>query len=105
MARTRDARVRKGGCFVCGGEDHWDTSHCPIVKAGKFNKQAFFRELWAHKPWLKRAPTPPTSTALATCHQYSHYQNPNHYDGNNSAAYNFNPDYKSIQNNNSNTVI
>ena len=43
------------GCFNCGENDHWKTSRCPLALSGNFNKNRFFKEMWAHKPHTKNA--------------------------------------------------
>ena len=42
------------GCFTCASEAHWKSDDCPKVQSGQSNKRAFFKELWTHKPWLKK---------------------------------------------------
>ena len=41
------------GCLKCGDRNHWKSDKCPIVQTNAV-KQEFFRELFAHKPHLKR---------------------------------------------------
>ena len=42
------------GCFKCGADDHNSWKDCPHQRDGG-NKKEFFRELWCHKPHLKRS--------------------------------------------------
>ena len=45
------------GCYACGGEDHRSSKDCPLTLSGQFDKQSFFREMWAHKPHTKNSKT------------------------------------------------
>jgi len=45
------------GCYACGGEDHRSSKDCPLTLSGQFDKQNFFREMWAHKPHTKNNKT------------------------------------------------
>jgi len=43
------------GCYACGGTDHRSSKDCPLTHSGRFDKQSFFREMWAHKPHTKNS--------------------------------------------------
>ncbi len=38
------------GCYVCGSQDHWKKDDCALVRSGNFDRQRFFKNLWAHRP-------------------------------------------------------
>lgn len=68
------------GCFKCGSQDHNSWKDCPHQRNGG-NKREFFRELWIHKPHLKRSdfsrpptqpPQPQQSVRISTKYQLFH---------------------------------
>ena len=47
------------GCYICGASNHFSRSNCPTAQKGQFDKNAFFRELWIHKPKTKKSTSTP----------------------------------------------
>ena len=41
------------GCLSCGSTDHWRNDKCPVPQSPAI-RQEFFKELFAHKPHLKK---------------------------------------------------
>ena len=41
------------GRYTCGNNNNWMSKLYPMVINGKFQHPNFFKELFAHKPWLR----------------------------------------------------
>ena len=60
------------GCLSCGSMDHWRNNKCPVPQSSAV-KQEFFKELFAHKPHLKRfSGKPPPSGAVHMTREEEH---------------------------------